>query len=194
MSSSSLEFEPSPRLPLQEATRSLFNWSNEKFTEMSDEELGDHISEVRDKAHSITPWPCLKRFHFIVPGIRLAPPLGIYESVLQSLSDTTGSPTMLLDLGCCFGQDARAVAQDGIDPTRIVASDLLDHFLNLGFELFQDEEGKGRIKGMKFQQADVFKEEDLKKLRLLAGKDGKEGRYDFIYVGSFLHLFERGEQ
>lgn len=158
---------------------------------MSEEDLALHISTVRDKAHDITPWPCLKRFHFIVPGIRIAAPEGIYETVIERLSGP--GDKKILDLGCCFGQDARAIAQDGVNPSQIVASDLLQHFLDLGFDLFEDKEDQGKIKGMKFQKADVFNEEDLKSLRLLAGKDGKEGRYDFIYVGSFLHLFERGE-
>lgn len=180
-------------LPLPPGTRALFAWSNpERFARLSDEELGAHITRVRDLAYARTPWPCLGRFSFIDPGIRTAAGPETYAHVLQRLRPRPPPQrsAKVLDLGCCVAQDARALVMDGTPAENVVASDLLQHFIDLGFELFADKEGQGRIAGMKFQTADVFNQSDVNKLKEFAAA---EGGYDVIYVGSFIHLFGHGQ-
>lgn len=88
----------------------------------------------------------------------------------------------VLDLGCCFGHDARQLLKDGVQPTQIVACDLVPELINLGFDMFGDEKDKGHLRGLAWEKVDVFNQNDIEKIKQPNG-------YHAIYIGSFIHLF-----
>ena len=71
---------------------------------------------------------------------------------------------------------------DGVPSDRLSGCDLESSFLELGYELFAD---KGTLK-TQFLAANIFDENG----RL----SEMEGQFDFIHVGSFLHLFNLEDQ
>lgn len=105
-----------------------------------------------------------------------------YPQVLERLK--AEPDCTLLDLGCCFAQDLRRLAADGVSASQLYGADLRLDYLNLGYELFRDE---GRIPRDRFHEGDIFgapgsrEEGDLVKLN---------GKVNMIYAASFLHLFD----
>ncbi|KAJ5607160.1 hypothetical protein N7537_003779 [Penicillium hordei] len=127
----------------------------------SENEVKDHIYKIRDKAWQI---------------ISLSP---IYTQVV----DRVRKGQTLLDLGCCFGQDLRKLAFDAelSSATNLIGADIEGDFVQLGYELFRDEDSFGA----QFVTRSVFDEDFLVDRR---------GSIDMIYLGNFLHLFGFKEQ
>lgn len=88
----------------------------------------------------------------------------------------------ILDLGCCFGQDLRLLAADGVPTNNMYASDLHSDMWTLGFELFGDED---RMHAQ-FIQADIFETSP--------GLDALEGKIDILIACQFLHLWDWDQQ
>ncbi|ORX98147.1 S-adenosyl-L-methionine-dependent methyltransferase [Basidiobolus meristosporus CBS 931.73] len=88
----------------------------------------------------------------------------------------------VLDLGCCFGADLRKLIIDGFSGENLTGLDISADFIQLGQELFKDEE----TSGLKFVVADILSDEWPEKVAGL--------QFDVIYLGSFLHLFDRPQQ
>ncbi|KAG2119947.1 uncharacterized protein F5147DRAFT_767412, partial [Suillus discolor] len=61
--------------------------------------------------------------------------LPVYEHILEL--GRKRPDAVLLDIGCCFGTDARKAAADGFPAKNIIASDLFNEFLQLSHELFK---------------------------------------------------------
>lgn len=112
-----------------------------------DDQLKQHILDVRRRAHAVWPYPCIRRMAFLKFKISRLP---AYERVLE----LGKSPdAILLDLGCCFGNDARKAVADGFPAGQLVASDLRAEFWALGHELFRSSAEAFPIR---FVQGDVF--------------------------------------
>ena len=90
---------------------------------------------------------------------------------------------LFLDLGCCFAEEMRWLAVDGVPTERMIGVDLKREFWELGFELFRDKQSNNA----KFIVGDVFDamNEDLGALH---------GQVDVIFAGNFFHLFSREGQ
>ncbi|KAG1880093.1 hypothetical protein F4604DRAFT_517966 [Suillus subluteus] len=97
-----------------------------------DEDLKRHILEVQAKAYKIVPYPCIHEFFFLRINISSYP---VYEHILKLGRER--SDAVLLDLGCCFGVDARKAAADGFPAKNIIASDINNELLELSHELFR---------------------------------------------------------
>ncbi|KAI0541273.1 hypothetical protein GGR58DRAFT_38913 [Xylaria digitata] len=100
-----------------------------------------HITRVRDEAYAQFPYPCMGTFRFL--DLDLARHRAYKEHVLNPLLQPAnpGEPEPLfLDCGCCLGQELRKLAADGVPPHRLWASDIEPKFIELGFELFRDED------------------------------------------------------
>ncbi|KAF9241068.1 hypothetical protein BU15DRAFT_45267 [Melanogaster broomeanus] len=97
-----------------------------------DEELKNHILSVQARAYAVTPYPCIRSFNFTRLKISKMP---AYEQLLQLGRERGGA--LLLDIGCCFGNDARKAAADGFPAKQIVASDLQRELWDLGHVLFR---------------------------------------------------------
>ncbi|KAG2074283.1 hypothetical protein BDR04DRAFT_1049011 [Suillus decipiens] len=98
----------------------------------NDEDLKRHILEVQAKAYKIAPYPCIHGFVFLRLNISSHP---VYEHILKLGRERPDA--VLLDLGCCFGVDARKAAADGFPAKNIIASDIINEFLELSHELFR---------------------------------------------------------
>ncbi|KAH6652735.1 hypothetical protein BKA67DRAFT_518946 [Truncatella angustata] len=134
----------------------------------------DHIHRVRDKAWDILPYPCIGVFRFLDFGANLNP---IYPEVLRRVREGQ----ILLDLGCCFGQDIRKFVADGAPSENLIGVDTEGRFAELGYELFKDRD---TLK-TRFYTQSIFDSSFLAHLH---------GTVDIIYLGSFLHLFSFDKQ
>lgn len=104
-----------------------------------------------------------------------------YPSILERLKSNRDE--ILLDLGCCFGQDLRKLAFDGVPLERIYGAELRPEFVELSYELFQDAEHmKSRL-----VVGDIF---DIPN----TGLANLAGKVDIIYASAFIHLFDWDSQ
>ena len=85
---------------------------------------------------------------------------------------------IVLDLGCCFGQDLRLLAAEGASTRNMYACDISSELWDLGFELFNDREKMDA----KFIQADIFDTG--------SGLEQLKGLIDIVVANQFLHLFD----
>ncbi|KAJ6442548.1 S-adenosyl-L-methionine-dependent methyltransferase [Purpureocillium lavendulum] len=138
------------------------------------DEVRDHIMKIasREKAWASSPYPCVGLFRFLDYSLPDSP---LYGEVLQRLK----GGEKLLDFGCCFGHDLRALVADGVPAENLCGAELNATFLDLGYQLFRD---KDRIK-TPFYTANVFDEDD-------ALRKERRDEFDIIHLGSFLHLFD----
>ncbi|EGO24560.1 hypothetical protein SERLADRAFT_390015, partial [Serpula lacrymans var. lacrymans S7.9] len=89
----------------------------------NDDELKTHILAIQEKAWKIHPYRCIRRFAFTSLKISRLP---AYEQVLRLGRDHQDA--ILLDIGCCFGNDIRKAVADGFPVSRALASDLHQSF------------------------------------------------------------------
>ncbi|KAJ8592964.1 hypothetical protein M405DRAFT_638963 [Rhizopogon salebrosus TDB-379] len=97
-----------------------------------EDDLKRHIFGVQAQAFAVAPYPCIYSFGFTKLRISKHPK---YQNVLQLGRDCTGA--LLLDLGCCFGNDARKAVADGWPVTQIISTDIKQEFWDLGHDLFR---------------------------------------------------------
>jgi SAM-dependent methyltransferase len=119
-------------------------------------------------------YPCIGNYYFLDFSITQSPQ---YPSVLGRLQQGES----LLDLACCLGQDIRKLVYDGAPTDNVFGSELERGFIELGFELFKDQD----ILGKNFSSGDIFSVD-------VAGLAGKQ--FDIIHAASFFHLFSWDEQ
>lgn len=94
--------------------------------------------------------------------------------------------SQLLDVGCCMGTDLRMLIKLDHDKSRLTGVELLEDFLKLGFEFFQD--GNDSATRSIFTTGDFlnpeFRSSDL-------GSQLIAKQFDAVYTGSILHLFNQ---
>ncbi|KDQ07831.1 hypothetical protein BOTBODRAFT_119527 [Botryobasidium botryosum FD-172 SS1] len=149
------------------------------------------VIDIQKKAYEACPYPCIRMFYFISLRMKGHP---TYKEVIAHGGKDNA---LFLDLGCCMGTDVRNAAYEGYPASQLVGSDLLETYLTLGKELYNDKE-TGKIK---FIAADVF---DLPPIRSTAPRissldgvtqlDDLAGSLTFIYTGSVFHLFSAQKQ
>lgn len=151
----------------------------ETYSHIPSDQVIPHILAVRERAWDIWPYPCLGKLNFLDLSISQSPS---YSAILTRL---TQSNHTLLDLGCCFAQDLRKLVSDGAPSENLYGLELRQAFVDLGYELFRDQE---TFKG-KFLVANLLDD------AALSGVIGEvRGKFDIIYAASFLHLFNYAEQ
>ncbi|KAH7884443.1 hypothetical protein F5I97DRAFT_1937881 [Phlebopus sp. FC_14] len=102
-----------------------------------DEALKAHILKAQERAYKVAPYPCIYGFGFLRMAITKHT---IYDDIIKIGRERGGA--ILLDIGSCFGVDARKAAADGFPARNIVASDLMkgkdapQEFLDLSYVLF----------------------------------------------------------
>lgn len=121
--------------------------------------------------------PCIGHFRFLTLTLHTTPS---YPSILSRLRSNP-STSILLDLGCCFGQELRRLLHDGAPASTLYGADLRPEFFDLGYELFRDGGPKTTGNGMKFIAADVFAPH--------SALDALDGRCDVVHASAFFHLF-----
>ncbi|KAL8759411.1 MAG: hypothetical protein Q9199_000780 [Rusavskia elegans] len=106
------------------------------------------------------------------------PELPWYPDIVNRLQDGSS----LLDIGCCFGQDLRFLAADGVPTVNMYASDIVSAFWDLSFDLFRDKP----FFNAHFIEADILDAESpLKELK---------GEVGILLANQVFHLFNRERQ
>ncbi|KAG1781672.1 hypothetical protein EV702DRAFT_1177384 [Suillus placidus] len=165
-----------------------------------DEDLKRHILEIQAKAYKIAPYPCIHGFGFLRLNLS---GFSVYEHILKLGRERPDA--VLLDIGCCFGVDARKAAADGFPAKNIIASDIVNEFLQLSHELFKTTPASypGSL-----LPGDVFDPEFLSivapsndvspvpaiDLSSLKSLNPLHGRISAINAIAFFHLFDEEKQ
>ncbi|KAG2038897.1 hypothetical protein BDR03DRAFT_917757 [Suillus americanus] len=97
-----------------------------------DEDLTRHILEVQAKIYKPASYPWIRGFIFILVNISSNP---VYEHILKLGRERPDA--VLLDIGYCFGIDARKAPADGFPAKNIIASDIHNDMLELSHDLFK---------------------------------------------------------
>jgi SAM-dependent methyltransferase len=94
-----------------------------------------HVLRVwRDTKARYHVYRCVQSLSFLSPRLTRH---NAYPMLLAYLT-SPGATGGFLDVGCCFGQDTRAVILDGVAPDRCVVGDIHPGYWNAGLRLFGD--------------------------------------------------------
>ncbi|KAJ7716739.1 hypothetical protein DFH07DRAFT_762312 [Mycena maculata] len=166
-----------------------------------EDELKTHVLAVQKKAYEVYAYPCIRRFGFV--RLKIVKNKAAYDHVLELGKNDPGA--ILLDIGCCFGNDLRKIASDGFPVQNMLASDLRPDFWDMGHELFRSTP---KSFPATFIAGDAFDPEflDLQPplteeppsaapdLHSLKSLNGLHGRLSAIHSASFFHLFSEVKQ
>ncbi|KXN85578.1 hypothetical protein AN958_11145 [Leucoagaricus sp. SymC.cos] len=167
----------------------------------NEKELEEHIILVQAKAYEVYGYPCIQAFAFTNLTISQQPG---YRRVLQLLRRRPGA--ILLDIGCCFGNDLRKAVVDGWPVENTIASDLRSEFWECGHELFNSTPKTfpaAFIAGDSFSSALIEPREPFYSepaterptdLRTLKSLTPLQGHISAIHASSFFHLFDEEKQ
>lgn len=170
-------------------------------------ELKEHVLNIQKEAFAVHPYPCIHSFRFLNMKISRLP---AYKDVLALGQNRKGA--ILLDLGCCFGNDPRKAVVDGFPAEQIIASDLRQEFWDLGHRFFKDD---ASTLPLTFVPGDIFNDDFLKvgapsptlkegegtftspilgTLNLTDSLNPLVGKVSAIHTSSFFHLFDEPQQ
>ncbi|KZP00333.1 hypothetical protein CALVIDRAFT_533344 [Calocera viscosa TUFC12733] len=166
-------------------------------TKIEDEtELNAHICVVQEEAYKVFPCPCIRNFNFTKLKISR---LNAYPQMLELVK--TRPDAIYLDIGCCFGNDARKAVVDGYPMQNIICSDLRAQYWELGHELFRDTDTfrVPFIAGDAFDPAFlsptlVEKHGPRPALNQVKTLNELQGEISVIHASSFFHLFDEEHQ
>ena len=147
----------------------------ESYSNISPEDVEDHIVKVREEAWEVFPYPCIGQFRFLDLSLTH---FQEYQEILQRLHDGQ----QLLDMACCFGQEIRQLVANGAPAENIHGCDIREEYITLGYKLFADKD----TLQSKFLTADIFD--------VISPLSKFERLFDIIYTGSFFHLFDYQDQ
>lgn len=108
----------------------------------------------------------------------------------------------LLDLGCCWGQDLRKLAFDGVPVTSLHGADLRPDLMAVGFDLFRDRNRWSQLPDT-FFELDVLDPVLPTSLSSLSIRHGNRplvkdicstGVFTVVHMAMILHLFGRPQQ
>ncbi|KAH7907272.1 hypothetical protein BJ138DRAFT_1014785 [Hygrophoropsis aurantiaca] len=164
------------------------------------ESLKQHILTIQAKAYKKVPYPCIRNFSFLRTKVSKLP---IFEQVQKIGCERPGS--ILLDIGCCFGNDAREIAYGGFPPCNIVCTDLVLELWDLGHALFlsnADTFPAHFVSGDAFDPSHLSlgpplltaKHACVPDLKNLTSLNPLRGHVSVIHASSFIHLFDEEKQ
>ncbi|KAH9891082.1 hypothetical protein C8Q73DRAFT_702819 [Cubamyces lactineus] len=166
-----------------------------------EEELKKHVLEVQAEAYKVFPYTCIRRFVFIRSALSSLPS---YDGLLKLGKERKSA--ILLDVGCCFGNDVRQAVEDGFPAERIVTSDLHAEFWQLGHKLFcstADTFPARFIPGNVFDPAHLAVHPvidssivpgPIPDLPNLTSLNPLHGHVSVIHASNFFHLFHEEQQ
>ncbi|KAK4222798.1 hypothetical protein QBC38DRAFT_459999, partial [Podospora fimiseda] len=103
----------------------------QNYSKIPVNEIEPHIVAIRNKAFDIFPYVCIGRWGFLKLSIA---ELSYYNEILAA----TKAGAVLLDCGCCFGQNLRQLAYNNVPQKNLIGLDLRQEFIDLGYESFRD--------------------------------------------------------
>lgn len=139
-------------------------------------ELRNHLITIRERAWQKCNYPCLGRWSFLDHSIQQNP---IYPEILKRCKEEKAT---VIDFGCCLGQDTRQLIYDGVPVDQVRGYDLDPFFIEQGYELFRD--GVLMKEKKVFASGNIFDDSFLETIEPA----------DYVYVGSFIHLFDAQTQ
>ncbi|KAJ5150324.1 hypothetical protein N7448_001902 [Penicillium atrosanguineum] len=150
----------------------------ESYSSFRPDEVLPHVLKLRDEAFSICDYPCIGQLRFLSFSL---PEHTVYSRVLTRLRE---DPTAgFLEAGCCFGQEIRYLADQGIPGIQLMGCDVEPAFFDLGYKLFRDQDTLGAT----FVSGDLTSEQCLEPStdisRYLASK------VDIVFASSLFHLW-----
>ncbi|EDR08693.1 uncharacterized protein LACBIDRAFT_297150 [Laccaria bicolor S238N-H82] len=165
-----------------------------------EEQLKKHIIAAQTKAYEVYGYPCIRSFGFMRMKISRLPAYPRVKRLVQERE----SP-ILLDIGCCFGNDARKAVVDGWPVQDVIASDLRQDFWQCGHDLFKTTPASfpaAFVAGDAFDDLMIAprapfyeKPETLHPaLNTLASLTPLQGHISAIHASSFFHLFDEAQQ
>ncbi|TFK85712.1 hypothetical protein K466DRAFT_551672 [Polyporus arcularius HHB13444] len=93
--------------------------------------LKRHLISVQREAYAVRPYTTIVNFYFTDLGLSHVPG---YRRMIE-LGQTRRNP-ILVDVGCCFGQDLRKAIADGYPQESVLGTDIVPEFWDLGHRLF----------------------------------------------------------
>ncbi|TCD65128.1 Mitochondrial ATPase complex subunit atp10 [Steccherinum ochraceum] len=191
------EYHPHPAtVPPLNASEIPLQMSEEESTFLKaaitqdEDDLRKRIMDVQKKAYDQYPYPCIRYFYYVHLSMSKSP---VYDEILEA---GRSGKTTFLDLGCCMGTDVRKLAFDGYPATNIIAFDLRQEFIDLGFKLYHDRETSkirffpGDIFTVSPGTVDVKPVEFSKATKLTQLKS----RVNHFYLGALFHLYDEETQ
>ncbi|KAG8219067.1 hypothetical protein J3R82DRAFT_4824 [Butyriboletus roseoflavus] len=183
-----------------------------------DNDLRTHILEVQERAFKIFPYSCIRWFMFLQLRITTLPE---YEDIIKLGQERPDG--ILLDIGCCFGGDARKAIADGYPfkntvttdlkkgkshhdlVTMSINTDIFQEFYDMGHALFKTTPATYPIS---FVAGDAFDPNMLQivppfdeapstekpDLSTLTSLNPLAGHCMVIYASNFFHLFSEENQ
>ena len=148
-----------------------------EYVGLADEELKQHLMEIRELAWKVYQYRCVASFFFV--NYNLGETFGQewYGRILERVQ----GGDKFLDLACAFGHVARNLVYDGASQENIISSDLRPEFWELGYQLFRDRE---RFH-CEFRQTDIFDPFCLEEYN---------GKINILHTSAFFHLFDLERQ
>ncbi|KAI0757381.1 hypothetical protein C8Q80DRAFT_1090761 [Daedaleopsis nitida] len=186
------------------------------------DELKKHILAVQAEAYTIHPYPCIRRFSFVLLKLSRLP---AYQQLLALGRERKGA--IFLDIGCCcesqiiiiseiamatsqsspilVGNDIRKAIADGFPLAGAICSDLHPEFWDLGHKLFKSTPETFPVP---FVPGDAFDpahletvppfyappETPVPQLSTLTSLNPLRGHVSVIHASSFFHLFSEERQ
>ncbi|PVH83973.1 hypothetical protein DL98DRAFT_569337 [Cadophora sp. DSE1049] len=158
----------------------------EEYSQIPGEDVDSHVYKMRDILWDHAPYPCIGEFKFLTLNLPLHPK---YPAMLKLLTPTPSNPSpKFLDIGCCVGQELRALAHFGEVPSdNLYGTDINGSFLSTSYGLFKD---KTSFEGT-LVPANIFSPGLLD----VGGPfETWERSFTVIHAGLFLHLFNLQQQ
>lgn len=133
----------------------------------------------RERGFSSNPYPCIGLYRFTLLTLHTHP---LYANIVDRLRKPGAA---YLDIGCCFGQDLRRLAHDGVPSENLAGVDIAGALMEHGYELFRD---RATLRA-RFTVADVFAGDSDP-----AWAELRARRADVVHCSAFFHLFPLAEQ
>ncbi|KAF7297615.1 hypothetical protein MKEN_01384500 [Mycena kentingensis (nom. inval.)] len=162
----------------------------------NEDELKEHVMSMAKAAMAVHPYPCIRRLGFI--RLKMTRNPEAYEHVLNLGRTVPGA--ILIELGCCFGNDVRQIARAGFPSENILASDLRGGFWDVSQKLYANPPTPfkgaflaGDVNDPEFlsilPQLESPPTEPAPALKSLTSLNPLHGHVSAIHTGSFFHLF-----
>ncbi|CAO3625927.1 unnamed protein product [Cunninghamella blakesleeana] len=137
-----------------------------------------HFNNIQQLLKKNGPsYKCIEQFKFAIPRMKYR---FFYNKVLEYGKKSEQEP-YLLDLGCCTGTDLRQLLIDGYASNYLIGLDNTQHFIDIGYELFQEKKEKTPIS---FIQYDMFQ------CHQHPFYQQYQHKIMVLMVGSVIHLFQ----
>ncbi|KAF8905022.1 hypothetical protein CPB84DRAFT_1772199 [Gymnopilus junonius] len=162
----------------------------QRLTGINDHQaLKDHIIAVQAKAYDIYGYPCIRRFAFTKLKIARLP---AYKKALQLLQER--KDPILLDIGCCFGNDLRKAVLDGW-PVQNAIAPTSNRLFKSTPETFPASFIQGDVFSSKLLDLDALIDEAATPpLNSLTSLTPLRHRISAIHASAFFHLFQEDRQ